>query len=118
MTRAAQAGIALLAGFAARSGALRPRHVPGHERGRAVVAVGELALRYGGIDRGEQVGVVGGHDLRDRLHRLTLASGNFLPSNVCPALADASRRERYPGFAHAAAHTRHTWLTLVLTPAA
>jgi hypothetical protein len=43
--------------------------VPGDKRPSAVVAAGKLALRRAGIDRSEQVGVVGGRDLRDRLGR-------------------------------------------------
>jgi len=56
-------------GFAQLPLAPRSRVVSGDKRGRAVVAAREFALWRPGINRGEQVGIVGGRDLRDLVHK-------------------------------------------------
>jgi len=46
------------------------------------VAACKLALRRAGIDRGEQIRIVSGCHLRDRVHTVTLASSIIVPSKL------------------------------------
>jgi hypothetical protein len=91
------------------SGTLGLGDVPGDERGRAAVTVGKLALRHAGIDRSEQVGVVGGRDLRDRLHTDDSSLLERVPSKPDQAChgreAEGERRSRLLTPAHPRAHT-------------
>lgn len=73
-----QASIRLLV-IAELSGAPCFRHVPRNERGCAIVTECKLALRDAILDRSEQVRIVGGCDLCDRLHTVVLASSIIVP---------------------------------------
>src|SRR5207244_770809 len=85
-----------------------------------IVLLGELAepsLRRASIDRSEQVGVVVGRDLRDRLHTLTLASLIVLQSKPVPGYCcRAAVVSDTQACSHRCSQQTHPALQLLLTP--